>query len=51
VAAKGKREAMDQVALKLTDDQKETVRNHFIITAKLEYLFWDMGFNKQTWTV
>ncbi len=44
-------EAMDRLAQKLTDDQKETVRNHFIITAKLEYLFWDMGFNEQAWTV
>jgi thiaminase/transcriptional activator TenA len=44
-------EAMDQVARELTDKQKEMVRNHFIITSKLEYLFWDMGLNEQTWTV
>lgn len=42
---------MDQVADVLTDDRKEMVRNHFVITSKLEYLFWDMGFHKQTWAV
>jgi thiaminase/transcriptional activator TenA len=44
-------EAMDQVARELTDKQKEMVRNHFIITSKLEYLFWDMGFKQLTWVV
>ncbi len=44
-------EAMDQIAQELTDDQKEMVRNHFIITSKLEYLFWDMGFHEETWVV
>jgi thiaminase/transcriptional activator TenA len=44
-------EAMDQVAQELTDKQKEMVRNHFIITSKLEYLFWDMGFKQLTWVV
>ncbi len=44
-------EVMDQVAKELTDDQKEMVRNHFIITSKLEYLFWDMGFHQETWIV
>jgi thiaminase/transcriptional activator TenA len=42
---------MDQVAQELTDKQKEMVRNHFIITSKLEYLFWDMGFKQLTWVV
>jgi thiaminase/transcriptional activator TenA len=44
-------EVMDQVAQELTDDRKEMVRNHFIITSKLEYLFWDMGFHQETWLV
>ncbi len=44
-------EVMDQVAQELTDDRKEMVRNHFIITSKLEYLFWDMGFHQETWVV
>lgn len=44
-------EVMDQIAQELTDDQKEMVRNHFIITSKLEYLFWDMGFHEETWVV
>jgi thiaminase/transcriptional activator TenA len=42
---------MDQIAQELTDLQKEMVRNHFIITSKLEYLFWDMGFHEETWVM
>ena len=44
-------EVMDKVALGLTDSEKEMVREHFITTSKMEYLFWDMGFNQQAWRV
>ena len=44
-------EVMDKVALGLRDSERETVREHFITTSKMEYLFWDMGFNQQTWPV
>ena len=44
-------EVMDKVALELTDSEKDIVRNHFITTSKMEYLFWDMGFNQQSWPV
>jgi thiaminase/transcriptional activator TenA len=44
-------EVMDQVAQGLKDDDLKLIRNHFIVTSKLEYLFWDMGFHKQTWGI
>jgi len=44
-------EVMDQVAQGLTDDRLKLIRNHFVTTSKLEYLFWDMGFHKQTWGI
>jgi thiaminase/transcriptional activator TenA len=44
-------EAMNRVAEGITDHEKEKVRDHFIMTSKLEYLFWDMGFHKQGWVV
>jgi thiaminase (transcriptional activator TenA) len=44
-------DVMNQTALGLTEEQKQAVRNHFVITSKLEYLFWDMGYHQETWKV
>ena len=44
-------EVMDEVAQGLKDDDLKLIQNHFIVTSKLEYLFWDMGFRKQTWGI
>ena len=35
----------------LNSDQKDLVAKHFGMTAKFEYLFWDMGYNCQQWPV
>jgi thiaminase/transcriptional activator TenA len=42
---------MDEISLKLTDSEKSMVREHFVTTSKMEYLFWDMGFSQQRWPV
>jgi thiaminase/transcriptional activator TenA len=42
---------MDRVAPGLRDDDLKLIQNHFMVTSKLEYLFWDMGFHKQTWGI
>jgi thiaminase/transcriptional activator TenA len=44
-------EVMDKIALGLTAKEKDMVREHFVYTSKMEYLFWDMGFNQQPWLV
>jgi thiaminase/transcriptional activator TenA len=44
-------EVMDKIALGLTAKEKDMVREHFVTTSKMEYLFWDMGFNQQLWLV
>jgi len=44
-------EVMDQVAQELKEDDLKLIRNHFVVTSKLEYLFWDMGFHRQTWGI
>jgi len=44
-------EVMDQVARGKGEDDLQQIRSHFIITSKLEYLFWDMGFQRQTWGI
>jgi thiaminase (transcriptional activator TenA) len=42
---------MDQVARGMKEDDLRLIRNHFRMTSKLEYLFWDMGFHTQTWGI
>ena len=44
-------EVMDKIAPELTEGEKDMVCEHFITTSKMEYLFWDMGFNQQSWPV
>lgn len=42
---------MNGVAVDLTASQKEAVKQHFIMTSKFEYMFWDMGYRQQMWDV
>ncbi len=44
-------DVMNQTALQLTAEQKTAVRHHFMITSKLEYFFWDMGYRQQKWKI
>jgi thiaminase/transcriptional activator TenA len=44
-------EVMDEVALRVKDDDLGLIRNHFRVTSRLEYLFWDMGFQRQAWSI
>lgn len=42
---------MEETLKRLTAEQKSAVQRHFVQTSKLEYLFWDMGYERQTWPV
>jgi thiaminase/transcriptional activator TenA len=42
---------MDQVAHGAGEGDLKRIRNQFVMTSKLEYLFWDMGFHKQAWGI
>ena len=44
-------QVMNQVSQGLKEEDLRLVRDHFRVTSKLEYLFWDMGFHKQTWVI
>ena len=33
------------------DGDLEVIRKHLIVTSKMEYLFWEMGFHKQNWGI
>ena len=42
---------MEQVAQGVGEGDLKRIRSHFRMTSKLEYLFWDMGFQKETWDI
>jgi thiaminase/transcriptional activator TenA len=44
-------EVMDQAARGLREEDLALIRNHFIVTSKLEYLFWDMGYRREAWGI
>ncbi|NCO36387.1 MAG: thiaminase II [Armatimonadetes bacterium CG2_30_59_28] len=39
----------DDVAETLTDAQRSRMRDRFVMTSRFEYMFWDMGYRKETW--
>ncbi len=41
----------DRIAETLTDAQREAMRHHFVLTSKMEWLFWDMGYRKEAWRI
>lgn len=41
----------DKVADGLTETQREMMRQHFVMTSKFEWLFWDMGYRKEQWAI
>jgi len=42
---------MNRVAETLTTQDKARVAEHFMMTSRFEYLFWDMGYHQQAWEV
>lgn len=41
----------DGVAETLSAEDKQRVADHFVMTSRFEYMFWDMGYRQQTWEV
>ena len=41
----------DQVADTVTTADRERIAQHFIMTSRFEYLFWDMGYRQQAWEI
>jgi thiaminase/transcriptional activator TenA len=39
------------IAQTLTAEDRERVAAHFVMTSRLEYMFWDMGYHCQAWDV
>jgi thiaminase (transcriptional activator TenA) len=38
-------------ALTLTEAERAAVHRHFRVTARYEWMFWDMGYRRETWPV
>lgn len=41
----------DAVAESLTDAQRDAMREHFVMTSRYEWMFWDMGYRQEAWAV
>ena len=41
----------DRIAEPLTHADRERVAEHFVMTSRFEYLFWDMGYRRATWEI
>ncbi|GCL72824.1 thiaminase II [Paenibacillus naphthalenovorans] len=42
---------IDDIAEQVTPQDRERMRNHFVISSRYEYMFWDMAYRKEAWPV
>jgi thiaminase/transcriptional activator TenA len=41
----------NRVGRDLTDGERERVAGHFVTTTRYEWMFWDMGYRQERWSV
>jgi len=41
----------DRLGREIADTERERVRRHFRATSRYEWMFWDMGYRRETWPV
>jgi thiaminase/transcriptional activator TenA len=41
----------DQLAASLPDAARQAMQAHFVTTSRYEWLFWEMGYRRETWPV
>ncbi|HKW92982.1 MAG TPA: thiaminase II [Methylomirabilota bacterium] len=44
-------ECTDTLADALGEDERATMRRHFVTTSRYEWMFWDMGWRREDWPV
>jgi thiaminase/transcriptional activator TenA len=44
-------QATDETATRLTEDERDAMRRHFLTTSRYEWMFWDMGQRVEGWPV
>ncbi|MFB0841252.1 thiaminase II [Paenibacillus oleatilyticus] len=42
---------LDELAEQATAQDRQRMQNHFILSSRYEYMFWDMAYRKETWPV
>ena len=43
------RDATDATAERLKADERDAMRRHFLVTSRYEWMFWEMGYRRETW--
>ncbi|MBI1892689.1 MAG: TenA family protein, partial [Candidatus Rokubacteria bacterium] len=43
--------ATDATAARLTSAERDTMRRHFLTTSRYEWMFWEMGYRRESWPV
>ena len=41
----------DTLAAGLGEEERGAMRRHFVTTSRYEWMFWDMGWRRETWPV
>jgi thiaminase/transcriptional activator TenA len=41
----------NRISKKLNEDEKNSMKTHFVTTSRYEWMFWDMGYRKEEWPV
>jgi thiaminase (transcriptional activator TenA) len=44
-------EATNQTAARLNTEELDVMRQHFLVTSRYEWMFWDMGYRLERWPV
>jgi len=45
------RDATDATAERLTEDERDAMRQHFLVTSRCEWMFWEMGYRREAWPI
>lgn len=41
----------DRIGEALTESQRHRMTEHFVMASRFEYMFWDMGYRRQSWDI
>jgi thiaminase/transcriptional activator TenA len=44
-------DTVDRTAAELPTSAREAMRRHFVTTSRYEWMFWEMGYRKESWPV
>ncbi|MGH2396537.1 MAG: thiaminase II, partial [bacterium] len=42
-------DAAEITAARLQDAERDAMRRHFLITSRYEWMFWEMGYRRESW--